>query len=111
VITAKKGLNSIKDTHSIIPVPAYDKKDKIIEPSRYREYLAGAVVELYMNLSHWSFPANGDDPASDTYTADIFAICPLEDPNVRNIITTPSPPKRKTFAINPMSPSKRKKYL
>ncbi|KIO14778.1 hypothetical protein M404DRAFT_17638 [Pisolithus tinctorius Marx 270] len=105
---ARGGLDSIRQTHQVIPIPAYDLEGKLIDPRFYRRYLEGAVVELHFNLSHWSISRQGI-PGKDVYTADIVMMHVLVPPHAS--VTPRTPLKRKVSAyIHPdSSPTKRLK--
>jgi hypothetical protein len=93
---AKGGLENIKKTHRVVPIPAYDMKGNLIDPRQYRRALEGATVELHFTLTHWSFPAKADQPASmgvDTYTGDIVMIRVISPP-----IYTPGTPSKRTVS-------------
>ncbi|KIM59455.1 hypothetical protein SCLCIDRAFT_27285 [Scleroderma citrinum Foug A] len=98
---ARGGLDSIKQTHHVIPIPAYDLEGKLIDPRYYRRHLEGAVAEVHFNLSHWSIAWQGV-PGKDVYTADIVLIRVIAPPR------THTPLKRKVSAfIHPdSSPTK-----
>ena len=98
---ARGGLDSIRQTHQVIPIPAYDIEGKLIDPCFYRHYLEGAVAEVHFNLSHWSILRQGV-PGKDVYTADIVMIRVLVPP--RASATPRTPLKRKVSAyIHPES--------
>ncbi|KAG2095412.1 hypothetical protein BD769DRAFT_1678335 [Suillus cothurnatus] len=93
---AKGGLENIKKTHRVVPIPAYNMKGNLIDPRQYRRALEGATVELHFTLTHWSFPAKADQPASmgvDTYTGDIVMIRVISPP-----IYTPGTPSKRTVS-------------
>jgi len=103
---ARGGLDSIRQTHRVIPVPAYDLEGKLIDPCYYRRHLEGALAEVHFNLSHWSIAKQGV-PGKDVYTADIVLIRVIAPP--RATATPRTPLKRKVSAfIHPdSSPTKR----
>ncbi|KAJ7126691.1 hypothetical protein C8R44DRAFT_667399, partial [Mycena epipterygia] len=69
---ARKGLSEMLTTHHVIPLPAYDHKGKLIQPTEYRAKLMGAIVRATVTLKHWNITARGDEARGrDTYTADI----------------------------------------
>jgi hypothetical protein len=74
-------------THSVNPVPAYNMHGHLIHPLSYRNRLAGAIVELHIELSHWSMKGRTGEPSCDTYAADIVAIHVLVPP--KPILVTP----------------------
>ena len=103
---ARGGLDSIRQTHQVIPIPAYDIEGKLIDPHFYCHHLEGAVTEIHFNLSHWSITRQGV-PGKDVYTADIVMIQVLAPPCAS--ATPHTPLKRKVSAyIHPdSSPTKR----
>ncbi|KAG1816360.1 uncharacterized protein BJ212DRAFT_1299650 [Suillus subaureus] len=91
---AKGGLEEIKKTHRVVPILAYDMKGNLIDPQQYHCALEGATVELHFTLTHWSFTARKDQPATmgvDTYTGDIVMIRIIAPP-----IYTPGTPSKRT---------------
>ncbi|KIK17013.1 hypothetical protein PISMIDRAFT_685753 [Pisolithus microcarpus 441] len=50
-------LLSLKSTHRILPLPAYDLENYIIRPGSYRRVLQGAIMEVHFTLSHWAIAA------------------------------------------------------
>ncbi|KAG2132277.1 uncharacterized protein EDB93DRAFT_1255256 [Suillus bovinus] len=94
--TTKGGLENIKKTHHVVPIPAYNMKGNLIDPHQYHHALEGATVELHFTLTHWSFSAKADQPVSmcvDTYTGDIVMICVISPP-----IYTPGTPSKCTVS-------------
>lgn len=104
---AREELLTMLQTHSVNPVPAYDMHGYLIDPLSYRNRLAGAIVELHFELSHWSMKGRAGEASCDTYAADIVVIRVLVPP--RPTLVTPR--KRKVFdKLDPFaSPSPRKK--
>jgi hypothetical protein len=101
---AQAAIDEMKNTHRVVPIPAYDIAGKLIPPTDYRAQLMGAVVELYFTLTHWSIGPKDKVPRSDTYVADIVSMRVVSPPKTPMV----SPRKRKTFACDPMSsPSKK----
>ncbi|KAI6152800.1 hypothetical protein EDD17DRAFT_1635375 [Pisolithus thermaeus] len=69
-------LLSLKSTHRLLPVPAYDLDNDLIRPSAYRRSLQGALVEIHFTLSHWGIAA----VRRDVYGAEIRQIRLLVPP-------------------------------
>ncbi|KIK13779.1 hypothetical protein PISMIDRAFT_688404 [Pisolithus microcarpus 441] len=69
-------LLSLKSTHCILPLPAYDLENHIIRPGSYCRVLQGAIVEVHFTLSHWAIAA----VKRDVYGGDIERICLLVPP-------------------------------
>ncbi|KAI6126361.1 hypothetical protein EDD16DRAFT_1702720 [Pisolithus croceorrhizus] len=63
-------LLSLKSTHRLLPVPAYDLNNDLICPLAYRHSLQGALVEIHFMLSHWGIAA----VHHDVYSAEIWQI-------------------------------------
>jgi hypothetical protein len=78
--SAKKELESMLGTHTVVPLPAYDAEGNLISPREYRSKLKGALVAMRFDLTHWAFPARAGRPAADTFVANIRRIDMLEDP-------------------------------
>ncbi|KAJ3549366.1 hypothetical protein NMY22_g913 [Coprinellus aureogranulatus] len=98
--SAKEHLSLLKDTHYIIPLPAYSPDSEgvatIIPPSSYEAKLRGAVVKLEFYLNHWSVEQKAEfgdrrrgegaskkgaeDTKKDIFTADIKQITVLIPP-------------------------------
>lgn len=46
-------LDTIKATHNVQPLPAYDIRGKIIHPLEYEEKLAGAIARVCFTVVHY----------------------------------------------------------
>lgn len=46
-------LLALKNSYRILPLPAYDNANDLIQPSAYRCSLQGAIAEIHFNLLHW----------------------------------------------------------
>ncbi|KAJ6508789.1 hypothetical protein C8R45DRAFT_454104 [Mycena sanguinolenta] len=101
---ASKAVETLKHTHRIVPLPAYDENGKLIDPRYYEEHLLGAVVLVVVNLNHWYIKDKKDNHARDTYTADIQRLRVLVPPP----ITTPKQ-GRIIPQTDPGSPSKKRR--
>ncbi|KAL4068927.1 hypothetical protein V8B97DRAFT_2024585 [Scleroderma yunnanense] len=98
---ARGGLDSIRQMHWIIPIPAYDIEGKLIDPCCYHHHLESALAEVHFNISHWSISRNGV-PGKDVYTADIVCIHVLTPPHAS--AASHSSLKRKMSAyLHPMN--------
>jgi hypothetical protein len=63
---------ALKETHRILPVPAYNLQGKLIKPNAYRRPLEEALVEVHFNLVHWSkVPGKKGSIGNDVFVADI----------------------------------------
>ncbi|KLO15709.1 hypothetical protein SCHPADRAFT_938548 [Schizopora paradoxa] len=51
----RKELESVKNTHDIFPLQAFNSKGELIHPSDYVRKLAGAVVDMSFTLVHYNF--------------------------------------------------------
>ncbi|KAI6040515.1 hypothetical protein EDC04DRAFT_2894047 [Pisolithus marmoratus] len=105
---AASALDAIKDTHQVLPLPAYGMDGKLIEPQMYCCHLQGALVELYFALSHWAIGKRCGSPGNDVYAADIVMICVLALP----CSTTAGTPKKWKVAnlyVDPSSSPKNSK--
>ncbi|EMD37980.1 hypothetical protein CERSUDRAFT_72610 [Gelatoporia subvermispora B] len=104
---AKAAIEELKDTHRVVPIPIYDKEDMLVEPSRYRTVLQGAVVEVHFTIQHWSISKRGKSEgyAFDAFSADVVSIKIVKAPPP----PTPNTPRnRKISMVNPMSPKRRR---
>ena len=97
--SAKKEIESMRLTHCVIPLPAYDETGTLIKPVEYRASLKGATAIIRFDLAHWSFVARDGRPPSDTFMANIRRIdvlCRLRNPQASQSTSltcmTPSPP-------------------
>ena len=106
---AHEEISTMLTTHVVNPIPAYDMHGYLIPPNMYHNHLAGAIVELHFELTHWSMKGRNGEASCDTYAADIIAIHVLILPKP----TLVTPRKRKVFdKLDPFaSPSPRKKAL
>ncbi|KAI6018496.1 hypothetical protein BKA83DRAFT_4495999 [Pisolithus microcarpus] len=48
----KNALDAIKETHNVVPIPAYDLSSHLIKPQAYHAKLEEALVKLYFTLTH-----------------------------------------------------------
>jgi len=99
------GLDKIKKTHVVVPIPAYDVDGRLIHPTQYRSKLEGATVEARLTLQQWAISPK----KLDTYTADVHSICVLVPPTRLS-----SPRKRVALYIGDnidSSPTKKAKVL
>lgn len=69
-------LLKLKNTHRILPIPAYDLANDLLKPSTYRRYLQGALVEIHFSLTHWGIAGI----KRDVYGGEIEIIRLLEPP-------------------------------
>ncbi|KAJ7861800.1 hypothetical protein B0H14DRAFT_2575717 [Mycena olivaceomarginata] len=98
--------DTIKRTHTVLPLKAFDMAGNLLPPTKYSEALKGAVVRVSVKLTHWKFRPQGDDPMGrDVYTADIDNIRVLVPPEqrTRKVIPRTDP--------GPSSPSKKARTL
>ncbi|KAJ8589092.1 hypothetical protein M405DRAFT_818618 [Rhizopogon salebrosus TDB-379] len=107
---ARHDLETMVETHRVVPIPAYDVDGNLIHPQNYRKMLRGAIVQVDFHLTHWSIARKQDGTsAADSYTADVVSIRVLNEP------TTSVTTKRKIAAridsphLEPVAgPSKKK---
>jgi len=99
------GPDSIRQTHWVIPIPAYDIEGKLIDLHYYCHHLEGAVAEVHFNLSHWAISRHGV-PGKDVYTADMVLIRILTPPRAYSIPRTPLKRKVSAFIHPDSSPTK-----
>ena len=78
--SAKKEIEAMRLTHSVIPLPAYDENGSLIAPTEYRSALKGATAIIRFDLAHWSFAARDGRAPSDTFVANIRRIDVLRKP-------------------------------
>jgi len=111
---ARQGLSGMLTTHRVNPLPAYDHKGNLIQPTEYRAKLMGAIVRATITLKHWNITANlkGDEPNSrDTYTADIENLRILV-PAPKPATPTTTPRKRRNLEkTDPGSPTKKGRFV
>jgi hypothetical protein len=109
---ARHDLETMVETHRVVPIPAYDADGNLIHPQNYRKMLRGAIVQVYFHLTHWSIARKQDGTSAvDSYTADVVSI------RVLNQLTTSVTTKRKIAAridsphLEPVAgPSKKKSH-
>ncbi|KAF7984151.1 hypothetical protein HWV62_16808 [Athelia sp. TMB] len=97
---AKEALATMKDTHNVNYLEAYDMHGRLIFPREYRTVLSGALAQIHFTLSHWSISGKGRIP-SDVFAADVYSIRVLVPPKSRGGVT---PRKRKFQNLDPMTP-------
>ncbi|KAI6037404.1 hypothetical protein BKA83DRAFT_9650 [Pisolithus microcarpus] len=73
-------LETLKTTHHLVPLPAYDIDGNLIQPHAYQQSLQGALVELYFNMMHWAIAGKGGTQGNDVFTAEIQMICIIKPP-------------------------------
>ncbi|KIK19874.1 hypothetical protein PISMIDRAFT_13357 [Pisolithus microcarpus 441] len=66
-------LLALKNTYRILPLPAYDNMNDLIQPLAYRRSLQGAIAEIHFNLLHWGIVG----AKHDVYGRRIILICVL----------------------------------
>ncbi|KAI6024014.1 hypothetical protein BKA83DRAFT_4052710 [Pisolithus microcarpus] len=66
-------LLALKNTYHILPLPAYDNMNDLIQPLAYRHSLQGAIAEIHFNLLHWGIVG----AKHDVYGRRIILICVL----------------------------------
>ncbi|KAI6011813.1 hypothetical protein PISMIDRAFT_103949, partial [Pisolithus microcarpus 441] len=69
-------LLKLKNTHRILPIPAYDLVNDLLKLSTYHRYLQGALVEIHFSLTHWGIAGI----KRDIYGGEIEIIWLLEPP-------------------------------
>ncbi|KAI5990489.1 hypothetical protein EDD15DRAFT_2198069 [Pisolithus albus] len=69
-------LLTLKSTHHLLPVPAYDLEGNLLKTSTYCRNLQGALVEIHFTLSHWGIAG----VKRDIYRGEIELIQLLEPP-------------------------------
>ncbi|KAJ8596073.1 hypothetical protein M405DRAFT_806162 [Rhizopogon salebrosus TDB-379] len=76
---ARHDLETMVETHRVVPIPAYDADGNFIHPQNYRKMLRGAIVQVDFHLTHWSIARKQDGTSAvDSYTADVVSIRVLE---------------------------------
>ena len=78
--SAKKEIEGMRDTHVVVPLPAYDDSGTLIAPGEYRATLKGATAVVRFDLAHWCFAAREGKAASDTFVANLRRIDVLRKP-------------------------------
>ncbi|OCH87123.1 hypothetical protein OBBRIDRAFT_837650 [Obba rivulosa] len=110
---AKDAIEKMHDSHRVIPIPVYDKNDKLIPPSEYRAMLPGAIVEVHFTITHWHIKdrdakAKGHDNSTDSFSADVYAMHIVKPAMPFNPST---PRKRKVSTRSPItSPTKKRRF-
>ena len=84
---AQEALELLKDTHRVIPIPAYEVEGGLMYPQYYRRQLQGALVEIHFTLSHWSIAAKPDQrhENTDMYLVEVYSIRVLRPPLPRKL--------------------------
>jgi hypothetical protein len=107
---ARHDLETMVETHRVVPIPAYDADGNLIHLRNYRKMLRGAIVQVDFHLTHLPIARKQDGTSvADSYTADVVSIRVLKQP------TTSVTTKRKIAAridspyLEPVAgPSKKK---
>ena len=105
----QEGLDKIKKSHVVVPIPAYDIDRRLIHPTQYRSKLEGATVEVRFTMQHWAIgeKKSAGKGSTDSYTADVHSMRVLVPP-----VRVTSPRKRVALYIGgdiDMSPTKKTK--
>jgi len=79
----KAALVAMHNSHTVNPVPAYDRDGELILPQRYKASLRGAVVTVRFTLTHWSIGRRGDDSAVDVYVPNLHSMRVLIPPKAK----------------------------
>lgn len=74
-------LETLKTTHHLVPLPAYDVDGNLIQLHAYQRSLQGAHVALYFNMTHWAIARKGGTHGNDVLTAEIQMIRIIEPPH------------------------------
>jgi hypothetical protein len=77
---ASVSMRSMRKTHQVRPLPAYDVDNKLICPQDYRSKLRGALVQILFTMTHWPEPGRGGKPPLDTFVADILGLRVINEP-------------------------------
>lgn len=99
-----------KRTHTVVPLPAYNREGELIPPREYAEQLKDALVVVHFTFSHWTIGRTDDKDASDSYACDIVNIRVLAPPRPAIPATPKTPVKRYMMRdpfASPSPPSKR----
>ena len=72
----RDALAALEDTHTIVPLMAYNEKETQILPEELSSNLKGALIELTFTLRHYRIKNASQD--YDTYTGTIKQIIILE---------------------------------
>uniref|UniRef100_D8PLM8 Expressed protein n=1 Tax=Schizophyllum commune (strain H4-8 / FGSC 9210) TaxID=578458 RepID=D8PLM8_SCHCM len=91
---AKADIRAIYESHMIMPLPAFDSEEKIIEPLQYRAALTGSLAIVSFRIVGWVLKR------TRRFRCEIVNIDVLKPSDVER-------PKRTTPASSSRSPSKR----
>ncbi|KAF6763851.1 hypothetical protein DFP72DRAFT_873587 [Ephemerocybe angulata] len=86
---AQEELAKLKDTHVVVPIPAYDLAGAIIEPKEYEAKLRGAIVRLEFYVNAWQIKGK------NVFTGDIKKIRVLAPPKKRAEPDTPTTKRKR----------------
>ncbi|KAJ8580386.1 hypothetical protein M405DRAFT_834417 [Rhizopogon salebrosus TDB-379] len=81
---ARHDLETMVETHRVVPIPAYDADGNLIHPRNYRKMLRGAIVQVDFHLTHLPIARKQDGTSvADSYTADVVSIRVLKQPTTK----------------------------
>lgn len=100
----KNAMNAVRDTHDLLPLPAYDINGDPIRPSQYERYLKGAVVEAHIALTSWVFTTRNPKAMTVPIIREILVISPPKP-------LVASPMKRKNIKDGPLTSPKKKRRM
>jgi hypothetical protein len=107
---ARDELIALKETHRIVPVPAYNLQGKLIKPNAYRRSLEEALVEVHFNLMHWSIPGKKGSIGNDVFVADIQMMRVISPPRFTGAAYTPLRKRKISLFVDPAaSPSPKRR--
>jgi hypothetical protein len=97
-------LSSIKDTHTIQPLPAFDINGNRIPPTEYERKLAGAIVEVHFALLYHHIKKSN----RISFNAEAREINILHPPisNIRNPLKSSKCKSHPTSSNNPSKKTK-----
>ncbi|KAF8529411.1 hypothetical protein JB92DRAFT_3139600 [Gautieria morchelliformis] len=73
---AREAMNSVKHTHDISPLPAFDINGDPIIPSQYDIFLKGAIVKVHFTLTSWVFAGRSVKAMSIPVIREMLVISP-----------------------------------
>ena len=78
-------------SHTVVPIPAFDIHDNLISPALYEKTLKGAIVRVTATIMHQFMPST----RSDNFYADLLELTVIRVPMSGEVL---SPSKRKLEA-------------
>ncbi|OCH88487.1 hypothetical protein OBBRIDRAFT_805330 [Obba rivulosa] len=104
---AQEAICDMFQTHCVIPIPAYDKNDKLISSSKYCTILPSATIEAHFLLIHYIIK----NKVTDGYNAFVLTLYAMHIIKPASLVVPSTPRKRKVSSMSPITLPVKKRCL